>query len=283
MPFTQPGSRTRPLLISSGKGGVGKSQRHHQPRRRPRRTRPLRRRGRRRHLRLLDPPHARRRPRAGRHRRDAAAARGVGRALHLHRLLRARGPGGRCGAGRCCTRRSSSSSPTSTGTTPTSCSSTCRRAPATSPSRSASTCPAARSTSSRRRRRPPRRWPACRRRWRPRSTCRCAASSRTCRGSPATTASATSCSAPAAAHELAAELDVPLLAQLPLVPALRAAATTAGRSPPSTPTARPGAAFHALAERVAVDLRPKKVFSEASLVVSHALQRAAHRPQATRC
>ena len=71
IPFAQPGSRTRPLLISSGKGGVGKSQRHDQPRRRPRRPRPLRRRRRRRHLRLLDPPHARRRPRAGGHRPDA--------------------------------------------------------------------------------------------------------------------------------------------------------------------------------------------------------------------
>ena len=62
IPFAQPGSRTRPLLISSGKGGVGKSTRHHQPRRRPRRPRTLRRRRRCRHLRLLDPPHAGRRP-----------------------------------------------------------------------------------------------------------------------------------------------------------------------------------------------------------------------------
>ena len=62
IPFAQPGSRTRPLLISSGKGGVGKSSvttnlavalaaRGHSRGRR-----------RRRHLRLLDPPHARRRP-----------------------------------------------------------------------------------------------------------------------------------------------------------------------------------------------------------------------------
>ena len=47
-------------------------------------------------------------------RRDRAA-RGQRRPAHLHGLLRQRGPGGRSGAARCCTRRSSSSSPTSTG------------------------------------------------------------------------------------------------------------------------------------------------------------------------
>ena len=39
--------------------------------------------------------------------------------------------------------------------------------------RSRSTCPAARSSSSPHHSRPPRRWPRCQRRWRPRSTCRC--------------------------------------------------------------------------------------------------------------
>ena len=39
------------------------------------------------------------------------------------------------------------------------------------------------------------------------------------------------------------------------------AATRDARSPPSSPTARPGGAFHELAERIAVDLRPKKIFS----------------------
>ena len=53
------------------------------------------------------------------------------------------------------------------------------------------------------------------------ATSRSRASSRTCPGSPATTASATSCSAPAAAPELAERLEVPLLGQIPLVPALR--------------------------------------------------------------
>ena len=79
------------------------------------------------------------------------------------------------GGARCCTRRSSSSSPTCTGTTPTSSSSTCHPAPATSPSRCRSTCPGARCTWSPRRRRRRRRSPACRRRWPPRSTSRCAA------------------------------------------------------------------------------------------------------------
>ena len=78
-----------------GQGRRRQEQRHRQPRRRARRPGPLGRRGRRRHLRLLDPAHARhRRPRAGRDRSDAGAARGVGRALHLDRLLRAGGPGG---------------------------------------------------------------------------------------------------------------------------------------------------------------------------------------------
>ena len=78
-----------------GQGRRRQVQRHRQPRRRPGRPRPLGRHPRRRHLRLLDPPHARRRSRADRDRRDAAAARGLGRALHLDRLLRARGPGRR--------------------------------------------------------------------------------------------------------------------------------------------------------------------------------------------
>ena len=78
-----------------GQGRRRQVERHDQPRRRPRRPRPLGRHRRRRHLRLLDPPHARRRAGADGHRRDAAAARGVGRAVHLDRLLRARGPGRR--------------------------------------------------------------------------------------------------------------------------------------------------------------------------------------------
>ena len=68
-------------------------QRHDQPRRRPRPAGPLGGRHRRRRVRLLDPPHARHRPRAGRDRPDARATGAVGRPLHLDGLLRARGPG----------------------------------------------------------------------------------------------------------------------------------------------------------------------------------------------
>ncbi len=96
---------------------------------------------------------------AGRHRRDARPARGLRRALHLDGLLRRRRTRRSSGGARCCTRRSSSSSPTCTGTSPTTSSSTCRRAPATSRSRSPSSCPGPRSSSSPRRSRPRRRWP----------------------------------------------------------------------------------------------------------------------------
>ena len=84
-------------------------------------------------------------------------------------------------------------------------------------SRSRSSCRGPRSTSSPRRSRPRRRWRSAPRSWPRRCTSRSRASSRTCRGSPATTASATSCSAPAAAQELAEQLEVPLLGQVPLV------------------------------------------------------------------
>ena len=84
-----------PAVHLVGQGRRRQVERDDEPRRRPRRPRPLGRHRRRRHLRLLDPPHARRRAGADGHRRDAAAARGLGRALHLDRLLRARGPGRR--------------------------------------------------------------------------------------------------------------------------------------------------------------------------------------------
>ena len=93
IPFAEPGSKTRPLLISSRQGRRRQVERHRQPRRRARPAGLLGRRRRRRHLRLLDPAHARHRPRPGRDRRDARAAGELGRALHLDRLLRARGPG----------------------------------------------------------------------------------------------------------------------------------------------------------------------------------------------
>ena len=68
--------------------------------------------------------------------------------------------------------------------------------------------------------------------------------------------------------ELAAELDVPLLAQLPLVPgAAGGRRRRDGRSPPSTPTARPVAPSTSSPNSVAVDLRPNKIFSPALKVV----------------
>ena len=63
--------------------------------------------------------------------------------------------------------------------------------------------------------------------------------------------------------DLAAELDVPLLAQLPLVPELRQGGDDGRPIAAVDPHSEAGAAFHALAERIAVDLRPKKVFSDA--------------------
>jgi ATP-binding protein involved in chromosome partitioning len=61
--------------------------------------------------------------------------------------------------------------------------------------------------------------------------------------------------------ELATELGVPLLAQLPLIPALRAGADEGKPIAAVEPDSEIGRAFHTLAERVAVELRPKKVFS----------------------
>ncbi len=67
--------------------------------------------------------------------------------------------------------------------------------------------------------------------------------------------------------ELAAELDVPLLAQLPLVPALRAGGDDGRPIAAVDPDSETGRAFHVLAERIAVELRPKKVFSPELKVV----------------
>jgi ATP-binding protein involved in chromosome partitioning len=63
--------------------------------------------------------------------------------------------------------------------------------------------------------------------------------------------------------ELAAELDVPLLAQLPLVPALRAGGDEGKPIAAVAPDSETGRAFHTLAETIAVDMRPKKVYSSA--------------------
>jgi ATP-binding protein involved in chromosome partitioning len=63
--------------------------------------------------------------------------------------------------------------------------------------------------------------------------------------------------------ELAAELDVPLLAQLPLVPELRAGGDEGKPIAAVAPDSETGRAFHELAARIAVDMRPKKVYSSA--------------------
>ena len=67
--------------------------------------------------------------------------------------------------------------------------------------------------------------------------------------------------------ELAAELDVPLLAQLPLIPALRAGGDEGRPIAATDPDSETGRAFHELAERIAVGMRPKKVFSDALKVM----------------
>jgi ATP-binding protein involved in chromosome partitioning len=61
--------------------------------------------------------------------------------------------------------------------------------------------------------------------------------------------------------ELAEELEVPLLAQLPLIPALRAGGDEGKPIAAVEPDSEIGRAFHILAERIAVELRPKKVYS----------------------
>jgi ATP-binding protein involved in chromosome partitioning len=66
---------------------------------------------------------------------------------------------------------------------------------------------------------------------------------------------------------LAAELDVPLLMRLPLVPALRAGGDDGRPIAATDPDSEAGRAFHELAERIADELRPRKVFSDALRVV----------------
>ncbi|MDQ3468273.1 MAG: Mrp/NBP35 family ATP-binding protein [Actinomycetota bacterium] len=63
--------------------------------------------------------------------------------------------------------------------------------------------------------------------------------------------------------ELAAELGVPLLAQLPLVADLRQGGDDGRPIAAVDPDSEVGRIFHRLAEQVAVDLRPKKIYSSA--------------------
>ena len=61
--------------------------------------------------------------------------------------------------------------------------------------------------------------------------------------------------------ELADDLDVPLLGQLPLVPALREGGDDGRPITAVDHESEAAKAFMAIAERIAVDMRPKKVFS----------------------
>jgi ATP-binding protein involved in chromosome partitioning len=61
--------------------------------------------------------------------------------------------------------------------------------------------------------------------------------------------------------ELAAELGVPLLGQLPLVPALREGGDDGHPITAVDPTSEAALAFHEIARRIAVELKPKKIFS----------------------
>jgi ATP-binding protein involved in chromosome partitioning len=62
-------------------------------------------------------------------------------------------------------------------------------------------------------------------------------------------------------RELADELDVPLLAQIPLVPELREGGDDGRPIAAVAPTSEAGAAFHALATKVE-EMRPKRIFSK---------------------
>ena len=147
IPFADPESQHPVPAHRVGQGRRGQVVRHHEPRRRARAAGPLGRHARRRRLRLLDPPDARHRPRPRRARPDAACRPRHGACAASRWATSPRRISRSSGAAPCSTRRSSSSSPTSTGTNPTSCCSTCPRAPATSRSRCRSTCRGLRSTS----------------------------------------------------------------------------------------------------------------------------------------
>ncbi len=66
---------------------------------------------------------------------------------------------------------------------------------------------------------------------------------------------------------LAEELEVPLLGQLPLVPALREGGDDGRPITAVEPDSEAAQAFHRIAESIAVELKPKKVYSEALKVL----------------
>lgn len=67
--------------------------------------------------------------------------------------------------------------------------------------------------------------------------------------------------------ELAEELGVPLLGQLPLVPALREGGDNGRPIAAVDPDSEAGQMFFAIAERIAVELRPRKIFSPSLKIV----------------
>jgi ATP-binding protein involved in chromosome partitioning len=62
-------------------------------------------------------------------------------------------------------------------------------------------------------------------------------------------------------QELADDLGVPLLGQLPLIPALREGGDNGRPITAVEPDSEVAAAFRAIAERIAVEMKPKKIFS----------------------
>ena len=219
-PFTD--ARTRVLAVVVGQGRRRQVVGHHQPLDRARAARPPRRRGRRRRVGLLDAADARHRARRPALIDDVIVppeANGV-RLISMGFFAR-EDQAGHLARARCCTRRSSSSSPTSTGTSPTTSSSTCRPAPATSRSRSRSSCRAPRCSSSppRSRRRSGSR--SARRRWRRRSTSQVIGVIENMSWFTGDDGKRYELFGAGGGEELADELGVPLLGQLPLVPALR--------------------------------------------------------------
>jgi len=68
-------------------------------------------------------------------------------------------------------------------------------------------------------------------------------------------------------QELADEIGVPLLGQLPLIPALRVGGDEGLPIVAVDPDGEMAEAFHAIAGKIAVDLRPKKVFSSQLKVI----------------
>jgi ATP-binding protein involved in chromosome partitioning len=67
--------------------------------------------------------------------------------------------------------------------------------------------------------------------------------------------------------ELAAELHVPLLGQLPLVPAVREGGDDGRPITAVAPDSEAAACFRAMAERIAVDLAPRRVYNPALKIV----------------